>query len=146
MDITLGSNNLRNTNGVFTAQGKDLLWVEIGEKDGPPIVSMDVYTPTGAQVAKLERNVWQSNEKDRYEFTIESPSVKVVDTILKQVVIEVKKEDEHRLVVPLARFYSVKGTLSEVTHDWWRVGNTMELKGTDLDLEGGHIEIAEEKK
>jgi len=143
VDITLGSNNLRKTNGVFTAHGKDLLWVEMGEKDGPPIVSIDVYTPTGAQVAKLERNIWQSNENERYECTTEPQSVKVVDTILKQVVIHVTKEDDHRLVVPLAKFYTIKGTVSEVTHDWWRVGNTMELKGVDLDLEGGPIEVTE---
>jgi len=115
----------------------------MGDKDGPPIVSMEVYTPTGTHVGNLESNIWRLNEKDRYTCTTDPQSVKVVDTILNQVVIEVKKEDDHRLVIPLAKFYTSKGTLSEVTLDWWRVGKTMELQGVDLDLEGGHIEMAE---
>ena len=36
-----------------------------------------------------------------------------------------------------------KGTLSEVSVEWWRVGNKMELTGIDTDLEGGAIELPE---
>ena len=141
MDIVIGSNVLRNTNGVMTAHEQQQLCVKVGEGEGPILLTMEMYMPTGTQVAKLEKNVWISNEGDRFELTTESQSIKIVDNILKNVVIELKLEEDKRLSVSQAKFYTSKGTLSEVSSEWWRVGNKMELAGIDMDLEGGAITL-----
>ncbi len=139
MDIVIGSNVLRNTNGVVTAHGQQHLCVEMEENNSKILLSMDMYMPTGTQVAKLERNVWTSNEGERFELTTESQGLKVVDNTLKNVVIALKAEKDKPLTVDQAKFYTSKGTLSEVSSEWWRVGNKMELNGIDIDLEGGAI-------
>ena len=139
MDIVIGSNVLRNTNGVVTAHGQQHLHVEIGEDNCEILLTMEMYMPTGTQVAKLERNVWTSNDGERFELTTESQSLKIVDNTLKNVVIELKAEKEKRLLMHQAKFYTSKGTLSEVSPEWWRVGNKLELNGIDMDLEGGAI-------
>ena len=141
MDINIGSNKLRNTNGIFTAHNQELIRVEVGETDGQLLLTMDMYMPTGSEVAKLERNTWVSNEGNRFEVTAEPHSVKVMDKTLKNVVIQLATEDNKRIAVPLAKFYTSKGMLSEVSGEWWRVGNKMELTGIDMDLEGGNIEL-----
>ncbi len=56
---------------------------------------------------------------------------------------EIHKAENKTVNIPAAKFYTSKGTLSEVSAEWWRVGNKMELTGIDTDLEGGGIELPE---
>ena len=141
MDILIGSNQLRNTNGTFVAQEQEFIKLELGENDEGLLLTMNLYNPTGTQVAKLERNTWVSNDQDRFELNAGPESVMLVDNTLKGVVILLKIEDHNRITIPQAKFYLPSGRVSEVTADGWQVGNTIELKGTDIDLDGGVIEI-----
>ena len=141
MDILIGSNQLRNTNGTFVAQEQEFIKLELGENDSGLLLTMNLYNPTGTQVAKLERNTWVSNDQDRFELNAGPESVMLVDNTLKGVVILLKIEDQNRITIPQAKFYLPSGRVSEVTADGWQVGNTIELKGADIDLDGGVIEI-----
>ena len=141
MDISIGSNQLRNTNGIFVAQDQDLIKVEQKAEDGSLLLSMALYNPAGSQVAKLERNEWTSNDQGRFDLRADPESVTVIDNTLKGVVFLVKKNGEHGIQVPQAKFYLPGGTVSEVTAEQWHVGNKMELKDADIDLQGGAIEI-----
>lgn len=141
MDISIGSNQLRNTNGIFVAQDQDLIKVEHKAEDGSLLLSMALYNPAGSQVAKLERNEWTSNDQSRFELRADPDSVTVIDNTLKGVVFLVKKNGEHDIQIPQAKFYLPGGTVSEVTTEQWHVGNKMELKDADIDLQGGGIEI-----
>ena len=141
MDILIGSNQLRNTNGTFVAQEQEFIKLELGENDSGLLLTMNLYNPTGTQVAKLERNTWVSNDQDRFQLNAGPDSVMLVDNTLKGVVILLKIEDQNRITIPQAKFYLPSGRVSEVTADGWQVGNTMELKGTNIDLDGGVIEI-----
>ena len=105
MDISIGSNQLRNTNGIFVAQDQDLIKVEQKAEDGSVLLSMDLYNPAGSQVAKLERNKWTSNDQDRFELRADPESVTVIDNTLKGVVFFVKRNGETGVQVPQAKFY-----------------------------------------
>ncbi len=141
MDISIGSNQLRNTNGTFVAQEQEFIKLELGENDSGLLLTMNLYNPAGTQVAKLERNTWVSNDQDRFQLNAGPESVMLVDNTLKGVVILLKIEDQNRITIPQAKFYLPSGRVSEVTADGWQVGNTIELKGADIDLDGGVIEI-----
>ena len=143
MDIRLGTNTLRNSSGVFLDQGKEQLRIELGEETKAPTLSMGVFMPTGNEVATLRCNEWENNPNDRFVLTTTPEGVKIEDTTLKTVVLEVQKENEQSVNIPSAKFYTSKGTLSEVSPEWWRVGNKMELTGIDMDMEGGGIEFPE---
>jgi len=141
VDILIGSNQLRNTNGIFVAQEQEFIKLELGENDSGLLLTMNLYNPAGTQVAKLERNTWVSNDQDRFQLNAGPESVMLVDNTLKGVVILLKIEDQNRITIPQAKFYLPSGRVSEVTADGWQVGNTIELKGADIDLDGGVIEI-----
>jgi len=141
LDIKIGSNTLRNTNGIFTAHGQELLRVEVGESDGELLLTMGIYMPTGSEVGKLERNAWVSNDGDRFELAPEPQTIKVIDKTLKNVVIQMAIDNTKKITIPLAKFYTSKGMLSEVSEGWWRVGNKMELNGIDMDLAGGGVDL-----
>ncbi len=140
MDVSIGSNQLRNTNGIFQAEGRDLIRVAFSD-DGAMLLSMELYNPAGTQVAKLEHNEWTSNDQDRFELKIEGDKVILVDKTLKSVILAVKKESQTAVAVPQAKFYLPSGMVSEVTAEHWHVGNKLELKDVDVDLNGGAIEI-----
>ena len=141
MDIELGTNTLRNTNGVFFAHGKEQVHIEWLDEEKKLSLSMGVFMPTGTEVARLQRNVWENNPGDRFVLTALPDGVKVEDSTLKTVVIEIHKGHNHTVTIPAAKFYTSKGILSEVSSEWWRVGNKMELTGIETDLQGGGIEL-----
>ena len=141
MDIQLGTNTLRNTNGTFLAHGKEQIRIEWLEEEKKLALSMGVFMPTGTEVATLKHNVWEANPNDRFVLTSTPDILKVEDTTLKTTVMEIHKADNHMVNIPSAKFYTSKGALSEVSAEWWRVGNKMELTGIDTDLEGGGIEL-----
>ncbi len=143
MDIQLGTNTLRNTNGIFVAHGKEQLRIEWLEDEQKLALSMGVFMPTGTEVATLKYNVWETNPSDRFLLTSTPEMVKVEDTTLKTTVMEIHKAENQAVKIPTAKFYTSKGALSEVSAEWWRVGNKMELTGIDTDLEGGGIELPE---
>ena len=122
MDIRLGTNTLRNSSGVFFDHGKEQLRIELEEETQAPTLSMGVFMPTGNEVATLKCNQWENNPNDRFVLTKTSDGVKVEDTTLKTVVLEVQKESEQSVNIPAAKFYTSKGTLSEVSPEWWRCG------------------------
>ena len=145
MNIELGTNTLRNTNGVFIAHGKEQLHIEWLEEEKKLALSMGVFMPTGTEVARLQRNIWEHNPQDRFVLTELPDMVKVEDTTLKTIVMEIHKGQHQTVSIPTAKFYTSKGILSEVSPEWWRVGNKMELTGIETDLEGGGIELPENK-
>ena len=140
MDILIGSNHLRNTNGIIQAEGQNLIQVAISD-DGTLLLSMALYNPAGTQVAKLEHNTWASNDQDRFELKIDGDKTLLVDKTLKGVIFSLKKESQTEVLVPQAKFYLPGGIVSEVTPEHWHVGNKLELKDVDTDLHGGAIEI-----
>jgi len=143
VDIQLGTNTLRNTNGTFLAHGKEQLRIEWVEDQQKLTLTMGIFMPTGTEVATLKQNAWEVNPNDRFLLTSTPDMVKVEDTTLKTTVMEIHKTDNHTMKISTAKFYTSKGTLSEVSAEWWRVGNKMELTGIDTDLEGGAIELPE---
>ena len=140
MDILIGSNHLRNTNGIIQAEGQNLIQVAISD-DGTLLLSMALYNPAGTQVAKLEHNTWAANDQDRFELKIDGDKTLLVDKTLKGVIFSLKKESQTEVLVPQAKFYLPGGIVSEVTPEHWHVGNKLELKDVDTDLHGGAIEI-----
>ena len=143
MDIQLGTNTLRNTKGSFLAHGQEQFRIEWLEEEKKLALTMGVFMPTGTEVATLKHNVWATNPNDRFLLTSTPEMLKVEDTTLKTIVMEIQKAEDQPVKILTAKFYTSKGTLSEVSAEWWRVGNKMELTGIDTDLEGGGIELPE---
>ena len=140
MDISIGSNRLRNTNGAIQADGHDLIQVKICD-NGDLLLSMDLFNPAGTKIAKLEHNTWTSNDQDRFEIKVDGDKALLLDKTLKGVILEIKKENQTEISILLAKFYLPDGMVSEVTPEHWHVGNKLELKNVDTDLHGGAIEI-----
>lgn len=141
MEVNMGSNVLRDTNGVFKVEGKDQVLLEI---DPTPqmLLTMDVYDPKGIHVAKVIRNKFAFDYKDRYRMIAKPLSLMLVDREHNVVLIEASLTDTNnkKIQVMQGNFYSSKGHLIEINARCWRVMGTT-VGGTVFDCHGGAIFI-----
>lgn len=141
MEINMGSNVLRDTNGVLNVEGKDQVLFEI---DPHPqlLLTMDVYDMKGINVAKVVRNKFSFDYKDRYRMIAKPSSLMLIDREHNTVLLEASVLDTNNKKVQVLRgnFYSSKGHPIEITPRCWRVMGTT-IGGTTFDCHGGAVYI-----
>lgn len=139
MELNIGSNIINNTSGVLRVQGKEQVFLEIGE-DGQLLLTMDIYDSNRNHVAKLRRNAWAFNNKERFEVTTSPKSLKLKDKESGAVVVEVKVLDKDNIEIPCGEFYTHMGNLLEITPQYWRIGG-LTMSDNIFDRCGSAVEI-----
>ena len=65
MQLTIGSNRLRNTDGIVSVRGDEQIKFEWGPSYAELLLTMDLYNVSGYHIARLRRNQWTFNDRDR---------------------------------------------------------------------------------
>ncbi len=71
LELRIGSNIFRSTNGVVKIHGKEQLVIEVKPDPGLLLATLDLYNERGVRIAHLRRNVLTLNDNER--FTIDDP-------------------------------------------------------------------------
>ena len=146
LELLIGSNKFRNTNGVIRIQGKEQLFLESKPEQGLLLVTIDLYSNTGAHIGHLRRNVLALNPTN--QFTVEVhradnsapsdlPWVRVTDQSTGQTVLEASLMSQKKIQVGLGKFYSHKGILVDITPHYCRIGSGTALFGDISENKGG---------
>jgi hypothetical protein len=141
LELRIGSNTFRNTNGVVTIHGKEQLVVELKPELGQLLITLDLYNEQGVRMAHLRRNVLTLNEHGR--FAVETflgqtlPSVQLSDLQAGHPVLEVHMVSVYRVDLIYGRLFSHKGMPVEITPHYCRIGSHTTLFGEILDMRGG---------
>ena len=150
MDLAIGSNSFRNTNGVLAIHGKEQIVLEIAAENDQLLLTMDLYSADGRQVAHLRRNEWKYNLDDRFAFsaTASSPSLyggapwlKLDDTETRDTVLEASVTDCDKVQILQGKLSTHKGQLLEITSHLCRIAGVVTLFGDTRDARGGAIVI-----
>jgi len=150
MELTLGSNSIRNTNGVLKVQGKEQIVLELRAGDNQLLVTMDLYDSGGNHVAHLRRNVWAFNHHNRFEISTSPASLplfttptwlKLTDNETGEIVFEASAVDKEKVQVPRGKLYTHKGQLLEITSHYCRIVGGVTLFGDVLDAGGGAVVV-----
>jgi hypothetical protein len=150
MDLAIGTNSFRNTNGVLAIHGKEQIVLEIVAENDQLLLTMDLYSSSGHQVAHLRRNEWKFNLDNRFTFsaTASSPSLyggapwlKLDDKETGDTVLEASVPDRDRVQILQGKFYTHKGQLLEVTSHLCRIAGVVTMFGDTRDARGGAIVI-----
>lgn len=150
MDLTIGSNSFRNTNGVLTVHGKEQIVFEFALDSDQLLLTMDLYDAAGRQVAHLRRNAWKFNVDDCFAFstTASSPSLygsapwlRLTDQETGATVLEASVADGNKLQILHGNLYTHKGQLLEITSHLCRIAGVVTLFGDTRDARGGAIVI-----
>jgi hypothetical protein len=150
LELNIGSNVFRNTNGVVKLQGKEQMVVEFHPEENQLLLTMDFYDSAGSHVAHLRRNTWAFNTANRFAFTTGPTSLslfdgplwlKVSDRDNGDVVLEVMVTHSGKIRIANGKFYTHKGHLVEITSHYCRVIPGLTLFGDVFETRGGAASI-----
>lgn len=146
IELRIGSNSFRHTNGVITIQGKEQLVFETTPEHGLFLLTFDLYSHEGTKIAHLRRNVLKVNHADRFlihtnqgqqDPSTDRPWILLTDRETGEIVLEAHMPTERRIQISSGKFYSHKGDLVEITPHYCRIGSGMTLFGDIRETQGG---------
>ncbi len=150
MDLSIGSNSFRNSNGVLAIHGKEQIVLEFLPENDLLLLTIDLYNPSGRQIAHLRRNEWKFNVDDHFAFsaTAASPSLyggapwfRLVDKESGDTVLEASAPDREKVQILEGKLYTHKGQLLEITSHFCRIAGVVTMFGDTRDARGGAIVI-----
>jgi hypothetical protein len=148
MELAIGSNTFRNTNGVLTLQGKEQLVLEFRPESNLLLLTMDLYDKDGDHIAHLRRNRWAFNIEDRFtlfsqppspSLFLDPPSLRLLDQNSDEVVFEAAVVEKEKIVISQGTFFTHQGQLVEITSHLCRLSGITTMFGEVRDVRGGPV-------
>ena len=131
MQVTIGSNRLRNTDGIVSVRGDEQIKFEWGPSYAELLLTMDLYNVDGYHIARLRRNQWTFNDRERFLFAGSTKGLNIVDTKSKQVVLEARVVGGDSVVVTQGAFHNSNGHPIEIAmEDWPDIANSQESEAS----------------
>ncbi|MDH4083890.1 MAG: hypothetical protein OEV99_12480 [Nitrospira sp.] len=146
LELCIGSNTFRSTNGVVTIHEKEQVVIETNRAHGLFLITLDLYDAHGTRIAHLRRNTLTLNEKERFAVevhfgqslsAVESPSVRLTDLQSGGIVLSAAMTSEHKVALLFGKFYSHRGVEVEITPHYCRIGSGKTLFGDIVESRGG---------
>lgn len=140
MDIEIGSNVFRNTNGVVEMEGVQQFNVHVKPTTGAIQLNFVFFDQNGRMTAKIVDSTMAFNERRVCEIERTPTSVVLKDTENKTVVIRVTRPTPDRLVINEGSFWTIKGHLCTITDAACKI-DKHSLSKQDTDAKGGNASI-----
>jgi hypothetical protein len=150
LELHVGSNVFRNTNGVVKLQGKEQLVLETQPDPLSLFLTMDLYDEQGTRVGHIRRNALSAHSAGRFTIKVElsdeatpddSPSITVADRISGHTVFEACLVQRRKIRITVGNFYSHKGDLVAVSQHYCRIGSGFTLFGDVAESRGNAAAI-----
>jgi hypothetical protein len=146
LELHIGSNVFRTTNGVLKLQGKEQIVLEV-QPDPPALfVTMDFYDEQGQRIGHLRRNQLSAAGASRFavcvttaqDATIDDPlTVTVSCRTTGNTVIEVYVFQRRKIRFTSAQFHTHKGDLVSISPHYCRIGTGLTMFGDVIEGRGG---------
>src|SRR5919204_363741 len=115
MDLQIGSNLYRNTDGTVEVEGVPQLTVGLKKPDGPLTVSVVLFDQVGRVVAKVVDSTMAFNERRAHELTKTPTALTLKNGESGKVILDVQVAQPNRVVVKQAELTTIKGHTLEIT-------------------------------
>lgn len=140
MDVEIGSNVFRNTNGVVDMEGVQQFNVKLKPSTGAILLSFVLFDQNGRMVAKVVDSTLAFNERRACELNKTPTSVELKEIETGTVVIRVTRGPHDRLTIDQGRFWTIKGHLCTITPSECKIDKHTVSK-QDTDAKGGNASI-----
>jgi len=140
MDIEVGSNLYRNSDGTIEVEGVPQIQVSQHPSTGALLVSFALFDSTGRMLAKVVESTLMFNERRAYDLTKTSKSVAMKETASGKVLLQVEQKAPNVVCLSKGEFHTVKGHLFQVSAKEWKV-DKQQKSGLDQDVKGGAVLI-----
>ncbi len=150
LELHVGSNVFRNTNGIVKLQGKEQLVLETHPDQIALLLTMDLYDEQGARVGHIRRNRLSTHSAGRFIIDVKpggeatpdaSPSVTVADRNTGHTVFEACLMQKRKIRITVGRFYTHKGEFVTVSPHYCRIGAGLTLFGNVAESRGNAAAI-----
>lgn len=138
MDVEVGSNLYRNTDGTIEIEGVPQLRVAVKQASQTLLVNFALFDSGGKMVAKLVDSTIAFNERRAYEVTRTLKSVALKHLESGKVVLQVELKGADVVAFTKGEFHTIKGHVIEVSPTEWKI-EKQRISGTTHDAKGGAV-------
>lgn len=146
LELHVGSNVFRTTNGVIKLQGKEQIVLEVQPQPAALLLTMDFYDEQGQRIGHLRRNQLSAAGSSRFvvsvttapDATLDDPlTVTVSDRATGNTVIEVYLFQRRKIRLTSGNFCTHKGELVSISPHYCRLGTGLTKFGDVVESRGG---------
>ena len=150
LELHVGSNIFRTTNGVMKFQGKEQIVLEVQSDPPALLLTMDFYDEQGQRIGHLRRNQLSAVGSSRFAVGVTAPSDATLDDPLTvtvseratgNTVIEVYLFQRRKIRFTTAHFHTHKGDVVSISPHYCRLGTGLTMFGDVVEGRGGTAAI-----
>ena len=140
MDIEIGSNLFRNTNGSVAIEGVPQFQVDLKPSTGAVLLNIAVFDQQGRLVAKVVDSTLAFNERAVYALNKSAGTVELKEQENGTIVLRVKQVAPGKIGIDQGQFWTLKGHLCTITPAACKI-DTHTLSQQETDAKGGNVSI-----
>lgn len=138
MDIEVGSNLYRNTDGMVEIEGTPQIQVALKPKTGDLLVTFALFDADGKVTAKLIDSTLMINERRAYEVNTTPKSLRLTHSASGAVILQIDVKAPGVVAFTRGEFHTMKGHVFHVSPTEWNI-DKLRASGTMQDLQGGSV-------
>lgn len=138
MDVEIGSNVYRNTDGTVEIEGVPQMTIGLRKPEGPPVVSFVTFDDAGRVTMKIVDSTMAFNERRAHELDKSPTRLVIKQTESGKVVLHLEVKQPGRVTISRGDFLTVKGHRMEILPHEWRI-DKLKQANSETDAKGGAI-------
>jgi len=140
MDVEMGSNLYRNTDGMIEIEGVPQIQVALKPTTGALLVNFALFDANGKVTAKLNDSTLMINEKRAYEVMTTPTSLLLTHSASGTVILQIDVKASGVVAFTKGEFHTIKGHVIRITPTEWNI-DKLRASGTTQDLKGKSVVI-----
>ena len=140
MDVEVGSNLYRNSDGTIEIEGVPQIRVSLHPSTGALLVNFAMFGSDGRMLAKVVDSTMMFNERRAYDVNKTAKSVAVKEIASGKILLQLDLTPPDIVTFSKGEFHTMKGHLLEVSAKEWKI-NEQSKSGLTHDAKGGAVSI-----
>ena len=140
MDLEIGSNLYRNTDGTIEIEGVPQIQVALKPKTGDLLVNFALFDAVGKVTAKLVDSTLMINERRAYEVNKSPKSLRLSHPASGTIILQMDVKASEVVAFTQGEFHTIKGHVIQVSPSEWKI-DKRRVSGTTLDVTGGSVAL-----
>ncbi len=140
MDIEIGSNLYRNSNGIIEVEGVPQIQLTRHPSTGALLVNFALFDVNGRMLAKVVDSTMMFNDRRAYESTKTDKSVAIKEAASGKVLLQLDLTAPDVVSFSRGEFHTMKGHVFQVSPTEWKL-DKQQKSGLTQDVNGGAASI-----
>jgi hypothetical protein len=138
MDVEVGSNLYRDTDGMIEIEGVPQIQVALKPTTGDLLVTFALFDSSGKVTAKLIDSTLMINERRAYDVNTTPKSLRLTHSASGTVILQMDVKAPGVVAFTKGEFHTMKGHVIHVSPTEWII-DKLHVSGTMHDLKGGPV-------